>query len=529
MHCFDSFEAAAHLRDGINALNRVASRPDPFSTFEFLQNYFRHDERDNDGNSPRLWLLTAFDGSGLLGYLPLKLVVRHILWMRTPTLGFLVSDGNDRPHVVATPENLPQVTQAFWDYLFRRGWDWTLFELQQQDEASSLWPPPGTLDLSRYWMRTWPNLENSTIQVRWETLSEYFAALSKKFRSNLRRNMRGLFTAGHVSLLASSDPATTPALVELFRSIEANSWKLQARVNTGSHPGKVRRYKGLLDPAQPMQISLQILMLDELPIAGLITGAFMKGLYALDIVYDRRLSHLAPGTMMLMMGMHQAIKGRYESFNLLSGSAYYKVRWLAFVTRTQMAQVYRVGRLPFWSRLVGDAIRWTRSAALDGKSVRFNPSRQEVDEREGAKPTGVAAVGISVAERARIDALIAAARKGKIETLSSTSLASLMPFLTLRAPPATADRDLRSSREDERLAGVAYRKNRDSQHADQFPDQQAGQRAGNAEPNHRAVSGGKRHNGAGQREKGQSTEAALRSEQKHQLVADHHRKEDATP
>lgn len=40
VQCYESLEAAAFLRAHVNALNVASSRPDPFSTFEFFENYF---------------------------------------------------------------------------------------------------------------------------------------------------------------------------------------------------------------------------------------------------------------------------------------------------------------------------------------------------------------------------------------------------------------------------------------------------------------------------------------------------------
>jgi hypothetical protein len=430
VRCFDSLETASHLRHEINALNRLSGRPDPFSTFEFLQNFHAHDDASPDGRSLSLWFLTAFQADRLVGYVALKTVRHRILGLKTHTLRFLVAHDGDRPHVVTRPEHLLAVSEAFCAYALARGKEWSLLEFHQQDNTSSLFPPSFAFDPKHYRVRQWPNLENCTIRMRWDTLRDYAAALPKKFRTNLRRQMRSLFAHGKLELLGSSDPEATPALFELYRGIESHSWKSAAKVNLGRHPARVEYIRGLLGTHQPMRVSVQVLLLDRRPIAGLISGMFMNGMYAIDIVYDRRLSSMAPGSAMLLMGMRKAIDSRCAFVNLLSGFAYYKVLWLADVVETRVVQIYRAGRLPFWRRQVGDAVRRAFPAKHGAEPVRFNLLRRRAGGRDGdpALPAETRGLQVWPDERVRIDGLIAQSGKGNVEFLSVHALSALMPF-----------------------------------------------------------------------------------------------------
>ena len=437
VRCFDSLAAAAPLREDVNALNRRSVRPDPFSTFEFFENFFRHDEFVSAGSGQPLWFLMAFRAGHLIGYLALREVSHKVMGLATRALGFLVTHDTDRPHVVARAEDLEHVTAAFCDYLIGRRREWSFLELQQQDGTSSLFPPPPAVERAGYLVREWPSLENCTIHIRWDTLHDYFKALSKRFRSNVSRQARALFGAGNVELLASADPVTNAAMFELYRCIEPHSWKAQANANIGRHPRRVEYFAGLLSARQPMRVSIQVLMLDGVPIAGLISGAFMGGLYALHIVYDDRVSRLGPGSTMLLLGMRQAINGRYAFFNLLSGFRYYKIRWLAEATETRIAQIYRAGSLAFWRRRFGDWKRRVLAAQSNPVSLLFNPARREIDETvelvEPLAPGAVPQLAVTHAERERITALVNAVRNGQGESLSAAQLAAVMPFETGRS------------------------------------------------------------------------------------------------
>jgi hypothetical protein len=435
IRCLHAVAEIAALRPKINALNLASARPDPFSTFEFYENLLRRSDSLSGGTRSRVWFLAAFSERELIGYLALEEVTDRVLWRPVKRLGFLVAHAADRPHVVAKTENIAVVTEMFYEYLRDHRREWDLLELQQQDAASTLYPLPPGLSLTGCWVRLWPNLDNGTIRVRWRTLQEYFDALAPKFRSNLLRQMRKLFASGETQLLTSSDPASTPALLDLYCSIEKRSWKFQTELAVGGTPERLDYFRRLLDARQPMQAVIQVLVLDGVPVAGLISGAFAgpahKGLYALHIVFDQDLSSAGPGSTILMMGMRYAIAGRFAFFNLLSGFGYYKTRWLADMTATRCAQIYRVGSMVFWRRLLGDAQRWL--AARAPLAVRrLVPAAQSRDiddlrqDRAGVGPDRCAPP-VTVVERATFRTLIAAARRGDCECLSAPELMAAMP------------------------------------------------------------------------------------------------------
>jgi hypothetical protein len=444
--CYHTLEAASVLRAEINALNLQSARPDPFSTFDFLEAYLRHDEFRSMANTT-LWFLTAVKAGRLLGYVALSHEQKSFLGVQSSTIGFAVIHDTDRPHVVARLEHLAEVSDAIFRYLLARRREWSLLEFQQQDDTSSLFPPPSGIARGGLGIRQWPSLANGTILVRWKTFPEYLGALTKKNRSNVSRQVRHLLSVSDVEVLESSDPAVTPVMLELYRSIEPRSWKSATDATIGRHPSRIAYFEALLGPQQPMRVSIHILLQDGMPVAGLICGSFLDSLYALHIVYDESLAVFAPGSLMLLMGIRQAIVLRIASFNLLSGFGYFKVRWLATMTETRNGQIYRVGRPPFWRRLVGDGLRWTLRVAAHRRSVLFNPARRAA--RGSTSAAGVSDARpralFSCDERTRLGALVAQVRRGRTTTVSAAALAVLWPTDRAVTPPHLSAHD----REDE--------------------------------------------------------------------------------
>jgi len=187
VRCYRSFEELQPLQGQINSLNLASARPDPFATFEFYEHYWQHYDFSVDGANPELIFLTAFDGDRLVGYVALKCVTQKIFGLKARKLEFLVLHDSDRPHLVAVPQLEPQVSDAFFGYLAGCRPRWSLFELQQQDDASSVFPPSSMIDRDRYSVRRWSNVDTHTIPAHWPTVQAYFGALARKFRNNLRR------------------------------------------------------------------------------------------------------------------------------------------------------------------------------------------------------------------------------------------------------------------------------------------------------------------------------------------------------
>jgi CelD/BcsL family acetyltransferase involved in cellulose biosynthesis len=375
----------------------------------------------------------AFAAGRLVAYLALKQVAHRVMGLRAPKIDWLTAHTADRPHLVARPGYANETSEAFYAYLLKRKQEWSLLEFQQQDEASPLFPPPATVAFKGCRVRQWPNMENGTIPVRWDTVHEYFKAFSKKFRSNVSRQIRTLLSAGEVECLMSSDPAITPYLFDLYRIVESRSWKSTADAAIGRDPKWVEYYRGLLGARQPMHFSIHVLLLDGVPIAGLINGSFQKGLYALHITYDQGLSRLAPGAAVLLMGMRQAIDGRFAFFDLLWGFGYYKTRWLAEMTETRSVQIYRKGGIFFWRRMLGDLKRRLPGRGTGRESVLFNPVSRDAIELQ-ATPGAAPRPEMTVSEKKRVAALVTQVRRGQGEFLSAAALASVMPFETHRIP-----------------------------------------------------------------------------------------------
>src|SRR5262249_3637383 len=150
-----------------------------------------------------------------------------------------------------------------------------------QDADSKLFPLP--IDAPGYLVRLFDAPQNGTVRITWSSTQEYFASLKKKARSNTSRQIRNQLAAGEVLYLSSDDPVALPILFDLYLNVESRSWKAQAEGTIGRHPERIAFYRALMLPEQPMRLRISLLVLDGVPIAGMIDGKFGAGQYAMQI------------------------------------------------------------------------------------------------------------------------------------------------------------------------------------------------------------------------------------------------------
>lgn len=434
IRCHHDLREVESQRHAINALNLASSVPDPFSTFEFYEHYLDTEARYPSHGNPRLWLLLAFDGERLVGHLALKETTHRVLGLRCSKLDLLAGYIGGRPSLVCHAANSAAIGAAMYDFLLNRRREWGLLEFPQQCSDSALLLLPAAAVSGRCRLRSWDSPPHGPIPLHGASLASYFAARSSKMRSNISRQMRLLMAAGEVQLLTSYDPERVRELFDLYRAIEARSWKARAGADIGRSQHSLAYYEGLMHPASPIHIGIQILLLDGVPVAGLVNGAFNNSLYALETAFDDRYKDLSPGSTMMFLGVRLAIEGGFDFYDLLWGFDYAKNRWGAIMKPTECVQIYRIDSPQYWHRLVGDFLRRYWYHGTGRTRLLFNPLRRgaraaqpplETTSHESVKPLG--GEGWE------------AALQGRGESLSAAELARLMPFPTTgdhRSQPA---------------------------------------------------------------------------------------------
>lgn len=416
-----SLAELAPLAPALDALNLASRRPSPFDTFAYLQAFVAHDEHAVPGQEPLL--LVAFDGAAVVGWVALRRVPERLFGVPYTSIRFLASHDNDRPRVVARPEDEARCARAFYRHLFQVERGWSLLLLNEQDVASGLDDPGATLDARRFYLRRFPNNANGTLQLPYASLASYLASFSRCHRRNAERTVRRLLAMGELELVSSREPEALPALLDLYLDLETRSWKSKVDGHIGRSPERVAFFRRLIEPDQPMKVGVHLLLFDGAPIAGCVSGAFDGALYGMEIAFDEGFQRLSPGNALLLLLVRDAIEKRYRFLDLMGNYAYYKARWHATITETHAVQVFRKGSLVHLQALAGEARRMITHPVAQS-DVSYNLSRKDAEDADEER--SVAGLPDRRAERDRTLAALAPLQ-GKLSRLGGEALAAALP------------------------------------------------------------------------------------------------------
>ena len=421
----------APLFGELAALNFASRRPCPFSTPEFLSLTLEHDEFARPGDE--LLFLLAYAGERPVGYLPLRKTMRRAFGIpygriESLSLGYL-----DRPYAVARAEDEAACAAAFCRHLRERERGWSMLELTAQDAASAFHAivnAPGR----GYWARRRATDPNTTIPLPFVTLADYFNSLDGDFRRNVRARCRKLLAAGRVEVISSSEPAARGALLDMYLDIETRSWKASIGAGVDRHPERLALFRALY--ASPLTTPLLIILLDRVPIVGLAAIEYEGAWYVLEIAYNSAYSDLAPGYLLHLLALGEAIARGQRALNLLHAYAYYKKSWNGVVTETTAVQVYRVPNAPYLKARAGDV---ARSLARGGREEeQFNPARRAAGEQGSSKdsprPPRDEAARLAAAALARL-AMVSSG----VRLLTGDALVATLPF-PVQAKPSKASK-----------------------------------------------------------------------------------------
>ena len=367
----ETLASCASLRVELDALNRRARRPCPYSTLAYFENFLAHDECDVEGATARLLFLTVHDAARVVGYAALR---RRRTWQLGAGFGkleFLTNRDADRPHLVCAPEDEARCAEAVVRHLLDLRPRWTYLELMDQEPDSPLWRALRELAPPSIRIAAVAGHDTSLIHVRWPTAAAYVAALGARKREAVRRTVRKLVAAGRVGLVRSTDRESARALLVPYLAMERWSWKSAARTGIGRDPRRVALYEGLCDPSQPMRVGVRLLTLDDAPIAGVIDGAFDDTVHFLDGAFDARAEQLSPGRTMMLLAILDWMREGFSTVDLRNDYAYYKTEWLAEAWTNVHVRVVRRRSLANVMLHLGDLRRrWRATPPTRGNAAK---------------------------------------------------------------------------------------------------------------------------------------------------------------
>ena len=181
----NSVEEFRQLREAWDGLLARSPENVSFLTWEWLfawsQGYCCPDD---------LWLLTAWQGDGLVGIAPLVMMARRKLGFNFRMLINIGAEKSDVSGFIIDPQ-VPEAFKALMDYLDAHRSEWDVLEVNEIKGSDPFFTSlAARLPASRYTTLLTP-LTHLVIPLRgvWET---YFSSLSRNMRDSIRKKSRGL-------------------------------------------------------------------------------------------------------------------------------------------------------------------------------------------------------------------------------------------------------------------------------------------------------------------------------------------------
>jgi CelD/BcsL family acetyltransferase involved in cellulose biosynthesis len=326
----------------------ASSDSEPTNTLEWTRAIVRH-----RGQGHRHVGVVRLEQSGVpVGFVPLVARTSHVLRLPCSILRPACELKNTHSDLLLT-ERSPSVVAALLDAVDRiDGWD--CFRVAKMLPANPVGPLLADAAAARGWIAR-VSFSRATYYLQLpRSFDAYFAGRSAKFRNHARRMEKKLFAAGRVSVRTFTTPQDFDAGFDALLEVERASWKDGHGTSMAVQPSEAALYREWgRDAARAGRVHLQILMLDEVPIAHNL-GMLERGVYYyLKTSYAAAHRPVSPATF-LRLRLIESLIERGCTMADFPGTPYLWER--------QWTDTYR------WQRVISiyrDTIRGRLLAALD--------------------------------------------------------------------------------------------------------------------------------------------------------------------
>lgn len=316
-----------------------------FQSYAYQRLWWKHFGGDND-----LFLVLVLRDGVVQGLAPLQLATIKMHGRYCRRLSFIGSRWEvDRPTCFfpRDPSALVGVLVAF---LARRGRAWDVCDFHEQPTGSA---NLGTLERAfrdaGYLVARTPD-SNCPFLALTGTWDGFLKGKSQTFRKNLKTAGRRLRAEGAVEYRTYERPEDTREQLEVYRGLEARSWKSAEGVGVSRSDDYFDFYREMADAfGERGGFLIRILTVEGSPVAGTFGLEFDGVFYSLQIVHDRQYSRASPGTYLEALEMEACFARGYREYEFLGGFLNNKSRWTSTVRPTSQLHVFR--RTAFFTAL----------------------------------------------------------------------------------------------------------------------------------------------------------------------------------
>jgi CelD/BcsL family acetyltransferase involved in cellulose biosynthesis len=294
-----------------------------FLSHEWLATWWKHLA---DGR--RLSLLTARDGSRLIGILPIAIRRPQFARMMPRLAEFIASGviGSDYLDAIVERGRERVVLAAFAGQLQDLG---LMLQLSQLRRDSCLVSAlPGLLAQDR-----WTSSETRInvcpfIDLRNHTWETYLATLGSSQRYNFNRRLRSLQKTFDVRLDCVSSPGDAERTLDVIIELHRKRWGSVGASEAFQTPAVTAFHREFVKlAAERRWLRLLVLSLDGVPAAGLYGLQYGSTFYFYQSGFDPNFSRYSVGLVMMGLAIRAALQEGAAEYDLLHGDEEYKFHW----------------------------------------------------------------------------------------------------------------------------------------------------------------------------------------------------------
>jgi CelD/BcsL family acetyltransferase involved in cellulose biosynthesis len=334
------WEALAKVWDGL-----LLAVPDHtvFQSYEYQRLWWRH-----FGGDSELFIVLLVRNREIRGIAPLRIetIKQYGRWLRR--LAFIGSRWEvDRPRFLFVPGEERPLTRALVAFLRARAEKWDCCDFHEQPTGSDGLAALEEAFRSAGCLVARTRDSDCAYLALTGTWTEFLAGKSQTFRKNIKTAGRRLRAAGEVSYQVYDTLPEVLEQLEVYRGIEARSWKSGEGVGIARNADYFEFYREMAERFAPQRaFVIRILSVGGRPVAGTFGLSYDGVFYSLQIAHDAEFSRSSPGTYLEALEMEQCFREGFREYEFLGGFLNNKSRWTSTFRFTTQLHVHR--RTPFF-------------------------------------------------------------------------------------------------------------------------------------------------------------------------------------
>jgi CelD/BcsL family acetyltransferase involved in cellulose biosynthesis len=312
------FDEARKWADQWDRLVLESTLPSPFSSFAWQETWWRH-----FGAKRQLRLYAFLDQGRLAGVAPLMKDRLRIKLAPVRRLSLVGTGLSDRLDFIYHKKGAKFV-RALLERLTTEDSDWDLLELAEVPAQS---PTVGLLrDLAAEFDLPLETRRQS--QCPFLALSPQTLADLENANKSLTRARRRLSASGLVALQWAHQATNVAYIARIARAVDQTSYKAERGWSLWLNEADGAFLTEILEKFAPLGwLEFQALILDQRPIAYILSFALAGRVMAYTAAFDQSLARLSPGAYLTAQTIARALELGFTEFDLLRGEEDYKYTW----------------------------------------------------------------------------------------------------------------------------------------------------------------------------------------------------------